>query len=201
MKKYIALPLTLLLLTGLTGCSPVKMPKMNKYTIMNYQQKIKQSRSHSRATLLVTTPSANAGYQSNHMIYMITPQELQFFANHQWVAPPSEMLLPLFTKAVQNRGFYYAVVASPFTGVTNYRLDTKVLTLQQEFLQPRSYVRLVVQASLINNQNNKLLASHVFRVLMPTGVKSPYGGVLATISASNKIAKQIARFAVRKTPK
>jgi len=181
----------------LAGCSAVKLRPVAKYTIMNFHQKTGRTKSRTKATLLVTTPTANPGYSTNKMIYMITPQQLQSFADNRWVAPPSQMFLPLLVSAIKNQNYFHAVASSPFAGASNYRLSTKILVLQQEFLHPESEVRMIVQAVLINGSNNAVVASRTFKVVRVCSAKDPYSGVLATTSAANAIAAQIARFVVR----
>ncbi len=181
----------------ISACSPVKVKPISTYTIGNYQQKSPARRARTRLTLLVTTPIADPGYQTDNIIYIKTPFKLQHFSTHRWVAPPAEMILPILTQALRNRHYFYAIVSSPFTGSSSYRLDTKLLALQQDFLSPKSRIRVVIQASLLNNTTNKIAASRLFKVAIPTTANNPYSGVMATAKAVNKIAQQIARFAQR----
>ena len=180
----------------LTSCSPVKMPIVAKYTITNYQKSLRQGASSTKLSLLITTPVAEPGYESSKMIYLKTPYRLQAYSRNQWVAPPAYMLLPIFEHAMRNARYFHAIVTPPFGGITDYRFDTKILALQQEFITPKSRVRLIVKATLLNNSTNRIVATRTFKVIVPVRGSAPYDGVLATSRAANTVAKKIARFVV-----
>ncbi|WP_423063664.1 ABC-type transport auxiliary lipoprotein family protein [Candidiatus Paracoxiella cheracis] len=181
----------------LTACGPIATKPMNSYTLSSLRQSLRASHPRTKLTLLVSNPIAAPGYQTSAMIYMETPFELESFADNRWVAPPAQMLLPMFVRALRNTSYFYAVVSPPFSGITNLRLDTELIKLQQEFLLPTSRVRLVVQASLISNVTNHVVASRQFEVVVPTSENNPYGGVLAANRAAALISREIAQFAVR----
>ncbi|OGT49173.1 MAG: hypothetical protein A3E82_09480 [Gammaproteobacteria bacterium RIFCSPHIGHO2_12_FULL_38_11] len=148
-------------------------------------------------TLLVTTPIALPGYTSSRMIYVKIPYQLKSFSDHFWVAPPAELLLPLIAHRLQATRYFQAVVTSPFSGNANVQLNTKLLTLQQEFLQPVSCVRLVMEATLINTGTGQVIASQIFTAVVAAPGDNPYSGVLATNDAAHRIARQIAQFVVK----
>jgi len=183
-----------LLLTACGILDPVKLPTVSRYTIANIKPVSIPSRSKTRLTLLVSLPIASPGYQSSRMVYVDIPYKLKTYANNRWVASPAEMLMSLLARQLRSKGYFYAVVTPPFSGVGNYRLDTRLLVLQQEFLRPTSVVRLVMQASLVNNTTNRVLASKRFQVLVNAPENNPYSGVLATNKAANILSKRIARF-------
>ena len=128
---------------------------------------------------------------------MGTPYELNAYANSRWVAPPAEMLMPLFFQALQRTNYFYAVVSPPFAGVTQLRLDTQLLKLQQEFLLPTSQVRLIIQVALVNNVTNQIVGSKQFVVVIPAIENNAYGGVLATNKAAVIVSARIAEFVVQ----
>ena len=180
----------------LAACSPVKMPIVAKYTITNYQKSLNQGASRTKLSLLITTPVAEPGYESSKMIYVKTPYRLQAYSRNRWVAPPAYMLLPIFEQAMRNARYFHAIVTPPFSGITNFRLDTKIMALQQEFITPQNRVLLVVKATLLNNATNRIVATRTFKVVVPVKGSAPYSAVLATSSAANSASKKIARFVV-----
>lgn len=182
---------------ALAACGPIATKPMKTYTISSLKEYVKLSRPKTKLSLLVSRPIGAPGYQTSAMIYIMTPFELNSYANNRWVAPPAQMLLPMFVRALRNTGYFYAVVSPPFSGITNLRLDTELVKLQQEFLLPTSYVRLVVQASLISNITNHVMASRQFEVVIPTTENNPYGGVLAANKAAAIISRKVAQFAAR----
>lgn len=181
----------------LMGCSPVKLPNVSSYELSNLKAVKSSNRSRTQITLSVNAPTAAPGYQSAAMIYMITPYQLSSFTLHKWVAPPAQMMLPIIVMTLRSKGYYKAVVSGVAPSLTQYNLDLQLIKLQQEFLQPKSRIRMVMQATLFNNLTNKVVASRRFTQVVPANTNTPYGGVLAANRVANTVAQQIARFCIR----
>ena len=130
-------------------------------------------------------------------MYVMVPYKLRAFANHRWVAPPAQMLLPMIAERIRSKGYFKAVVTPPFTGLATYRLDSQLLMLQQEFMRPVSLVRLIMQTEIINSKTNKIVAAKRFVVTMKAPENNPYDGVLAANQAAAKLTQQIAAFVIR----
>ncbi|OGT51145.1 MAG: hypothetical protein A3E84_04690 [Gammaproteobacteria bacterium RIFCSPHIGHO2_12_FULL_42_13] len=145
-------------------------------------------------TLLITTPLASSGYASAAMLYMQVPYQLKTFSEHRWVSPPADLLLPLFADRVRELHKFKAVVTPPFSGVATYQLNTQLLMLQQEFMQPTSHVRLKVMATLLRVATGEVVASRVFEAVISAPGNNPYSGVVAANTAANQIANQLATF-------
>lgn len=193
MRRIILLILSTLLLAGCL--SPIKTPPQSLYTLVSYPlttDAVKKTTRH--ATLLLTTPMASPGYQTSDMIYVHVPYQLNAFSDHHWVAPPADLLLPLLIEKLRVTGNFSAVVSTPFSGNATYQLNTQLLMLQQEFLQPQSEVRLVMSATLMNIATGRIIGNRIFTVLVPASANNPYAGVLATNQAAHQIVAQIARF-------
>ena len=192
--------LFLLPLIFLASCSlsPIKVAPTSTYTLSNAPKNMTISTSsRSSETLLITMPIASPGYDSTRMIYVLVPYQLRSFSNHRWAATPAQLMLPLMANAIRATHRFHAVVTAPFSGAANYQLSTQLLILQQEFLQPQSRVRLVVEVTLQNVATGRVIANRVFQVVVPTSENTPYGGVLATNEAVHQVLRQIAQFVVR----
>ncbi len=144
-------------------------------------------------------PVADPGYRTSKMIYTKTPFQLKSFSVNKWVAPPAQMLLTVLLQRIRERNYFKAVVSPPFSGSTNYRLDTQLISLQQEFYRPESGVRFIVQANLFSNATNTVIASKRFHAYIPAPGNNPYAGVLAANRAAAIITTQIAAFCLRYT--
>lgn len=188
--------ITTLLLSACGLSTPVKLPPESFYAISSSYIPVPKHTKTS-LTILVSQVVADSGYQSSNMLYVQQAYKLRKFANHRWIAPPAEMLLPLLAQRLRAYGYFKAVVVPPFSGVTNYHLDTRLIILQQEFLQPTSLVRLVMQATLVNNVTNRVVASRRFQAMVSAPENNPYSGVLATNKASQIIAKRISKFVIQ----
>ena len=182
----------------LSSCSvlpPLKTTPVSTYTISQWPKNKVVSTSSGYAspkTILVATPIASPGYTSSNMIYVTVPYQLRSFSSHVWVAPPAELLLPLIANRIRSMHYFQAVVTSPFAGKSDTELTMRLLTLQQEFLQPTSRVRLIMEATLINTTTGQVIASRVFKAVVDAPGNNPYSGVLATNTAANRVAGQIA---------
>ncbi|MBS0358483.1 MAG: membrane integrity-associated transporter subunit PqiC [Proteobacteria bacterium] len=182
----------------LSACSlqPVHVPSVSTYTL-NSVSELKFSHARTHESMLVSIPTASPAYQSSRMIYVEKPYELKSFANHRWVAAPSDMLLPLLVRSIQNTGRFHAVVSAPFVGLTDLRLDTQVLMLQQNFIQKPSQVDLTVRAELVNNKTNTVIKSQIFSATVSAPSNNPYGGVVAANQATRQVLEEIAKFVGR----
>ena len=133
---------SMLLLTQCSVFSPVKLQPNSNYTISNLpnsnNQNLKLKQTASSKTLFLASPSAASGYNTNDMIYITVPYKLKSFANNHWVAPPADLLSTLLANALRRQHYFHAIVTPPFSGLATYQLNTQLLVLQQEFLQPES---------------------------------------------------------------
>lgn len=195
-KKVVMLFLSIVFLSG-CSLSPVKTAPISTFTLTNSNIHTAAFRkAESNLTILVTQPVASPGYSTSRMMYEIKPSQLNAFADHRWIAPPADLLLPLIAEQLRAGHYFHAVVMMPFLGTINYQLNTKLLMLQQEFLHPQSEVRLRIEAILINPITGNVIASRVFETVVPTAENNPYSGVLATNKAVDIVLNRIARFVV-----
>ena len=180
------------LVITLSACSlsPVKAPDVQRYRISRASLKSYRKQALD-ASILVSKPIANPGYQTDAMIYTKQPYHLQRFVKHKWVKPPSSMIQSMLVQSLRHSRIFRAVMTTPFVGITRYRLDTNLIELQQEFIRRPSKVRLVLQASVIDKKSRKIIASHRFGTVMTAPSEDPYGGVEATNRATAELMHQI----------
>lgn len=194
MKKW-----NILLLAGtlslLAACSPVKLPETNQYKLDSYSEK-RLAGKFTRQSILITPPEAVTGYQTNQMLYIKQHFELSSFAHNSWVGPPADMLFPLIVQSVQRSGYFRAVSSSPNQELTDYRLDTQLIELQQNFLKKPSEVKLTVKVVLTNVHDGRVVASRVIQQHAKCPVESPYGGVVAANLAARQFTAELSHFIV-----
>ncbi len=178
----------------LSACSPVTLPKINTYSIVGAPFTPVRIANSSTQTILITLPTASPGFDTTEMVYMTVPYKLRAYASNRWIASPSEMLMPAFAQALSNTGRFKAVLTVPFSGLTNYRLDTRLLEFDQDFIQPVSRFRLVLQATLMNANTNTVIANTRFQVIEPAPENNPYAGVLAANRALCALNRQLVLF-------
>lgn len=191
----------LLILAGLTACSPLKpvsTTQIDRYSLSQIPKQLPK-RPVSRKTLLVSMPIASPGYDTARIIYMEKPFELKRFARNQWVAPPAKMLQPMLVQTLLNTRRFHAVVSTPYSGITQLRLDTQLLKLEHLFIHSPSRVRMVVQVQLIDNIRNQVVADARFQSSIVAKRATPYAGVLAANEASSVLLSKVARFVLQNT--
>lgn len=171
----------------------VQPPKTYQLTTVSQQKANLKSTSKD---MLVSMPQAAAGYEGINMLYKTQDYQLASFTHNIWNAPPNEMLQPLIVKSLQNSGYFRAVVPAPNPATTNLRLDVTLIKLQQNFTQKPSYVEMVVNATLTDDQTFTAVASQSFSATVPADMDNPYGGVVAANGASLQILEALTQWTV-----
>ncbi len=146
------------------------------------------------ATLIVNPPEADAGFDSQRIIYARQTHELEYFAHSQWIDTPARMLRPLIVAAIERGGAFRAVVHAPSTATGDLRLDTEIIRLQHEFLQHPSRVHFTLRATLVDSASRRVLATREFDAFATSPTEDPYGGVLAADQAVANVLEELATF-------
>lgn len=185
----------LLACLSLAACGAVKTPISNHYQLTQYSKKAYKAQPRKRS-ILVTLPDAMAGYDTEQMLYVKKPYELSVFANNAWSSPPAEMLYPLIVESLQSSGYFYAVASSVYAQMTDYRVDTQLIRLQQNFMAKPSVLEMAVKVVVAKVEDNQVLGSRLFKVAIKTPQDSPLGGVVAANQATEQITGQITAFVI-----
>lgn len=185
--------ITLLIL--LMACSPIKVPVSNQYILGAYSDK-HLANQLTKQSILITTPEAVGGYQTEQMLYIKKPFELSPFANNAWADTPANMLFPLIVQSLQRSGYFYAVASSLNAEKTTYRLDTQLIELKQNFLKKPSVIDLVVKVVLTHVKDNRVIASRLFSQHLSCPMDTPYGGVIAANRATTNFTAELTDFVV-----
>jgi cholesterol transport system auxiliary component len=181
-----------ILLLGLAGCA-VNL-NTNRYTLNGLP--LRKLYPASCFTIFVAEPTAQPGYDTDQIVYLECPYQLKVYSRNRWVAPPHEMLTSLISQGLRNTCFFKAVVTAPFAGKTNYRLESRLLKLQQEFFCGPSKVRMILQVTLIDTHCREVVGERIFETVVMAPENNPYGGVIAANYATRLILHQVANFVV-----
>jgi ABC-type uncharacterized transport system auxiliary subunit len=191
-----------LILAGLlAGCGPVKTAPIQTHLIQPAHfstQRITRTTGQHAAygAIRLMPPTAANGYDNRAMHYMTDPQRLSRYALHAWVAPPATLFVPLLSAEFARTQQFKDIVTGPATPEVRYRLSTRLMQLQQEFLTERPILRLVMQARLTEAASHQLIAAQQFQVLIGLPNQSPETGVSATNQAFEIMAQRIAQFSL-----
>jgi len=183
-----------LLVMTVTGCLS---PRTDSSEIHTYQLSLDGWSSETRPgkldgpVMLVSQPQAEPGFETQRMVYIKRPYELEYYAVNQWADTPVRMFTPLMVQALNQNDAWRAVIPLPSSIRGDYRLDTHGFLLQQEFLQQPSRVRVVVRMQLVDLKESTILSTRVFEVVENATSENPYGGVQAANRAVAGLLDQI----------
>lgn len=135
------------------------------------------------AVLLVNVPRAQAGFDSQRMVYLLRPHELRYYADNQWADQPARMLARLLAQALERGGVARIVAQMPSAARGDYRLDADDLAIQQEFFSHPSRLRLTLHLQLVELPAQAVLATRAFDIVEAAPSEDAYGGVLAANKA------------------
>jgi cholesterol transport system auxiliary component len=144
--------------------------------------------------LLLAPPQAAPGFDSARMVYQRHAQTFEAFTQSTWVDTPARMLTPLLQERLQASGLFRAVLQAPATSQADLRLETRVLQLQQSFLQQPGSVRFTLLATLSDNQTRTVLAWQRFDVTQATASEDAAGGAAAASLAVQSALDQLTAF-------
>lgn len=198
-SMYKSIGLWISLLAGvalLSSCSPIKTPVTHQYTldIPAHKQTVHK---HLSSTLLISKPEAMAGYQTEQMLYVKTPFTLEPFAKNAWVSPPADMLYPVLVEHFQSSHAFRAITSAPFADKTDYRLDTQLITFNQNFLSKQSVLKFTAKIALTRVSDNHVLASRLIVKQIPCTQNTPLGGVIAANQASVSFTEDALKFVIK----
>ena len=145
--------------------------------------------------LVVSTPLAQAGVDSPKMVYLLRPHEVSAYATHQWADTPARLLVPLLVQALERTGVWRVVVPAPTAVRAEYRLDSELLALEQQFFGQPSRVRLALRARLVESKTQRVLGARGFEVVEEAPSDDADGGVVAATRAAEKLLDALAGWA------
>lgn len=172
------------LLLSMSGCLMLRTESQPIHTYQlslgSESQKQEMGRTNSTgAILLVGLPQASPGFDTQQMVYLTRPYEVNYFSANQWIDTPARMLTPLLITTLEKTGMWRAVVTAPSSLRADYRVDVTGLVLAQEFWQSPSQVRLAWRAQLIDLPKGQVLGTHRFEARQEALSEDAYGGVRA----------------------
>jgi len=190
-----------LLLLALGACSalrPTTTPQPTFYALdmQAASQRPPRPTPDTAPTLLVLPTRAAAGFDSQRIIYLRQPHQVEYFAHSEWVDAPARMLGQLLVAELQASGAFRAVASSAGAASGELRLDTELIRLQHEFQSQPSRVRFTLRAALVDDRTRRVLAWREFDTLAPAPSEDPYGGVVAANQAVRTALQELSAFCV-----
>lgn len=144
--------------------------------------------------LLINQPTAQAGFETPRMAYLLRPHEVSYYAFNQWADTPARMFAVLLAQTMEKSGLWHAVVQAPSAVKADYRLDCDNLVLEQQFFSRPSRMRVAMRALLIDNKRQNILGTRNFEFFEAAPSEDAYGGVLAANRAAAQLLEQFAEW-------
>ncbi|MBT9614413.1 MAG: membrane integrity-associated transporter subunit PqiC [Burkholderiales bacterium] len=145
----------------------------------------------SAVTVLVTPMRARPGFDTPRMAYVREANRIEYYAYHRWVEAPARMLTPLIAQALESSGAFGAVVQSPASVRANFRLDTELVSLIQDFTQQPSRAQLIVRAQLLDAGSGAVMATRTFEGHIDSTAEAAQGGAAAANRATAEILSKL----------
>lgn len=177
----------------LSACSAIKLPVTQYYQLTQFSHH-RYQQNQGQTTLFVSPPEALRGYDSIKMNYSTEAFEVKSFAHHAWLGAPALMIQPLLTQSLQSSGYFRAVASGIYSDKTDFRLDTQLLMLQQNFMTRPSRLFLVIKLVFNDVRKNQVIASKILQYRLPCPSDTPYGGVLAANEAVKRFTIDAVKF-------
>ena len=184
------------MLAGLLhGCMPVQSANIKRYQL-NTAVRVTQVKSAHKRSIVVMQPSSTMGYDTEQMLYVNKPYQIGVFVDNSWMSPPATMLFPLMAKSLESSHYFYAVASDPNVSKTDYRLESQLVRLHQNFLVKPSQIELVMQVILIHSEDNRVVATEIVSERVPCPYDNPLGGVIAANQATRKFTRRVTHFVI-----
>lgn len=142
--------------------------------------------------LVVNMPVAQPGFDTPRMAYTQRPYEVSYYATHQWADSPARMLTPVLIQALEQTGYWRAIVPMPTSVRGDHRVEIDQLELVQTFLQKPSQVRLALRVQVIKLPEYLVLGTRLFDAVEGTSTDDAYGGAVAANRAADTLVREVA---------
>ncbi len=186
----------LIIVFSLSACMPISLPVKKIYKLESFDSTAMQATPPANRSILISQPDAAEGYESEQMLYVQTPYQLSSFTENAWISSPANMLFPLLIQAFQSSLAFSAVTASPYANQVDYRLDSQVIAVQQNFLTKPSRFEFTVKIVLTHTRSNTILFSNIITQVTACPEDTPYGGVIAGNRSIKSITGKIKRSVI-----
>jgi len=179
------------------GCAALQAPQRDSPTLhVLSAEPLNKATQVRHAAIEVAPPRAWPGFDTPQMAYVRQPYELDYFATHRWADTPSRMLGPLLVRALEQTESFRSVVQVSNAVPADWRIDTEIVRLQQDFTTQPSRVEFTLRAQLTDVRGRLVVASSVFDEVEIAPSENAAGGVIAANAALQRMLVRVADFCV-----
>lgn len=178
----------------LTAClSPISTTQKNNY-VLNTVPPVNHAVNANSKVLLVSAPQLNAVMNNNNMVYLDGQHQVGYFSENRWAAKPNDMLFSLLLSTLQQQGGFKAVVAAPYSGRSDLRLDVVNFSVIQDFTTKPSVARVKMDVQLTDMKQQTVLKTRAIEANVRATADTPQAGVTAANQALAQCLMQIINF-------
>lgn len=145
-------------------------------------------------SLRISNTGSAAGFNTSRMAYSKEPDRMEYFAYHEWAAPPAKMIASMMESGLSASGLFSVVLAGSPDIRTDLRLDSELQILQQDFSAGKNTVQLGVKVSLVEPATRSLKGSRTFSYREAADAENAEAGVAAANRAANRFMADLATF-------
>lgn len=191
----------LLLAAALAGCTVLPEPRVENLSVyvLAAEPLRDAGRPQRDVVVEVALPRAWPGFDTPQIVYVRQPYELDRFATSRWADAPAKMLGPLLARALEQTGSFRAVVQPPSAAPADFRVDTELVRLQQNFATQPSRAEITLRVQLTDLRGRRVVAARVFDGAENAPSEDAAGGVAAANAALQRMLGDVAAFVVAGT--
>jgi len=192
---------TVLLAAALAGCSALPAPRVESVNVhvLATEPLPAATRPQRDVVVEVALPRAWPGFDTPSIVYVRQPYELDYFATSRWADAPAKMLGPLLARALDQTGSFRAVVQPPSAAPADFRVDTELVRLQQNFATRPSRAEITLRVQLTDLRGRRVVAARVFDGAENAPSEDAAGGVAAANATLQRMLGDVAEFVVAGT--
>ena len=139
----------------------------------------------SAPVMIVAQPGAEAGFDTDRIVYLLEEHRLQPYADNQWIDTPSKMLAPLISGALSRTGVFGAVLQAPSRVIGQWEIQSDIVRLQQEVAAER--FRFTLHVTLIDQRTRTVIVAREFDASAPISGTGP----AAAVAAANVVVADV----------
>ena len=145
-------------------------------------------------SLRISNTGSAAGFNTSRMAYSREPDRLEYFAYHEWAAPPAKMIASMMESGLSASGLFSVVLAGSPDIRTDLRLDSDLQILQQDFSAGKNTVQLGVKISLVEPATRSLKGSRTFSYREAADAENAEAGVAAANRAAHRFLADLETY-------
>ncbi len=192
---------SIVLLSIFLGCAS-KVPVATKYKMsVNMQEELLDTKKTqcSSQSLKVMQSFSSSMLMSADMYYVLEANKVFPYSQSQWAIAPNKMVSAKIYEMLRDMHLFKTVQSSKSRTNASWLVESKLEDFMQYYENntKKSYVKIVLDLTIIDNKTSKVIASKVFKVKVKAKTMNAEGGVIALDTALSKLLQQSASWFLR----